>query len=376
MRIANRILEIEESKTIAIEMLIRKLRSEGKNIISFGAGQPSEPTYNQIISATKDALNKGRTTYSIVSGENELKEFILKDFPGEEASNVIVSNGAKQVLANVFSTITNPGDEIIVPAPYWVSFSTQIKLCEGIPVFVEHKKDNQLDIEAIEAAITEKTKAIIINTPNNPTGAVYTRENLEELADFANKKNLFIISDECYDSFVYDGVRHVSPYEFESIRNQLLVIRSFSKNYSMTGFRIGYGIGPIEIIKGMTKLQGHITGNVCTFAQHGARGAAYITPDEIEKRRQLFEKKRDIALRYTQELFDCDKPQGAFYLFPNIQSKLNGRTSEEFCLEMIEKAGVGLVPGEAFGKPGYIRISYTCSVEELHEGFRRLKEQL
>jgi aspartate aminotransferase len=372
MRLSDRIQAIEESKTVQYTPLIQQLRAAGKEVINLAVGEPEYDTPPEIIAATKRALDAQETRYSAVGGISELKSRLSRQFDGYDENNIILSNGSKQSLYSIFQVICNPGDQIIIPRPYWVSFSEQVRLAGAKPVFV-NTVNHRLDCKAIEEAINPKTRAILLNSPNNPTGAVFPKKDLEQIVRIALTHDLFLISDEAYALFVYDGVEYESVFTFEAVRERLVVIRSFSKSYSMTGFRIGYAAAPNAIVNAMRKFQSHLTGNVCTFAQHGALAALELDNSVIEQRRYDLEKKRDMAYQRASQHFDCLKPQGAFYLFPDISKHLkSGATSEGFAAHLIENAGVAVVPGEAFGTPKHIRISYAVPEDQLIQGFERI----
>jgi len=257
-----------------------------------------------------------------------------------------------------------------------VIFPEHVKLAGGRPVFVD-TCSHQLDCEKIKRAITPKTRAILINSPNNPTGAVYPAEDLARIAEIALEQDLYLISDEANRLFVYDKAKAASLFDIEDIRDLLIVTRSFSKNYGMTGFRIGYIAAPQEFIRAVAGLQSHMTGNVCTFAQYGSLKALDMNHRELEAWRTDMASKRDYAYRQAAEIFNCQKPQGAFYLFPDVRRHLqNGVTSAEFAGRLLETAGVAVVPGEAFGMPGHIRISYAVSKDKLASGFDKIREAL
>lgn len=372
MRLSNRIQEIEESRTVQFTPLILELKKQGKEIINFAVGEPEYETPAEIIAATKNALDIQKTRYGPVAGIRQLKSGIAKRFDGYDEENILLSNGSKQSLYSIFQIICNPLDEVIIPRPYWVSFSEQVKLSGGKPVFVDTKR-HQLDCDGIEKAITNKTKAIVINTPNNPTGAVYPKKDLEKIARFSSESDFYIVADESYDFFVYDGLLHESVFIFRDVRDRTIITGSFSKSYSMTGFRVGYVAGAKEIIKELSKFQSHLTGNVCTFAQYGALAALSLDKNIIAHRLSELQKKREIAYKYVSELFDCIKPQGAFYLFPDISKHLkNGETSEDFSAYLLANTGVAVVPGEAFGLPNHIRISYAVPENILIRGFEKI----
>jgi aspartate aminotransferase len=276
----------------------------------------------------------------------------------------------------MFQAICDPMDEVIIARPYWVSFPQQVKLAGGRPVFVD-TNDHQLDIEKIEQAISPKTRAILINSPNNPTGAVYPMHELAKIAELALKHNLFIISDEAYSAYHYDGLRAESMFALEEIRPRLIVTRSFSKGFNMTGFRIGYVAAASEIIAALNKLQSHVTGNVCSFVQYGALAALETKDSELVGWREDLQRKRDFAFSKISRLFNCVRPQGAFYLFPDVSPHLgNGATSADLARRLLEETGVAVVPGEEFGTPGHIRISYAVSQDDLASGLAKITEAL
>lgn len=372
MKLSQRICQTEASRTVRFSTLIDQMKREGKNIINFAIGEPEFETPESVRQAVKEALDAGETRYGPVGGIHELRSALARQFAGYGPENILVSNGSKQVLYSLFQVICNPGSEVIIPSPYWVSFSQQVILAGGKPVLV-NTKNHQLDCAAIEKAVTPETAAILINSPNNPTGAVYPASDLKIIADLAEKHDLFIISDEAYEYFVYDGLPFISPFSFENIRDRLIVIRSFSKSFSMTGFRIGYAAGPEEVINAMAKLQSHSTGNVCTFAQYGALAALSLDQRILSERKKEMEKKREIACTYTAGLFPCIRPGGAFYLFPDISEYLaETDTDEDFCTYILENTGVAVVPGRAFGRAGHVRISYGISENLLKEGFEKI----
>ncbi|NQU79486.1 aminotransferase class I/II-fold pyridoxal phosphate-dependent enzyme [Candidatus Woesearchaeota archaeon] len=326
MKISARVEGISESGTVKMSSLITE------DIIDLAVGELDFPTPLPIINSTIEALTSGKTRYSSVAGLDELRD------------GGLVTNGAKQALYMTLQTVCSLGDEVIVILPYWPTFSEQVKLAGGTPVFA--------DISDVKSSVTDKTRAILINTPNNPTGAVYSRKLLEEIA----KLGLIVISDETYCAFVYEG-NHVS---MRDVLPESIVITSYSKTYSLAGYRVGIVKGPEDFISSMIKLQGHCTGNVCTFAQQGALAA---------KGKPFFEEmkeRRDVAYARCSKLWPCEKPAGGFYLFPktdvNVQDLL--------------KIGVAVVAGEVFGAPGHIRISFTQSVDKINEAFDRIEKWL
>jgi aspartate aminotransferase len=376
MNLSDRINSVEESQTVQFTRLLQQLRRQGREVIDLAVGEPQLNTPPSVIEATKRALDDGRTRYGAVSGLQELKSGLAGQFEGYDDGNIIISNGSKQCLFSVFQVLCNPSDEVIIPSPYWVSFPQQVIIAGGKPVFVD-TRNHQLDCEAIERAISNRTRAILINSPNNPTGAVYPAKDLEKIVRMALEHELYIISDEAYGVFVYDGMKAESLFDFKMIRDRLVVIRSFSKAYSMTGYRIGYMAASSDIITAAGRLQSHLTGNTCTFAQYGALAALDMDERIFAGWRNELGKKRDYAYSRTKKLFECLKPQGAFYLFPNVRQHLrNGMTAVDFAARLLENYGVAVVPGEAFGMSGHIRISYAVSKENLVSGFNKIAEAL
>jgi aspartate aminotransferase len=311
-----------------------------------------------------------------VPGLPELRQALARDFEGYGAENIILSNGSKMSLYSIFQVICNPGDEVMVPRPYWVSFVEQIKLAGGIPVMVD-TVNHQLDVKAMERAMNEKTRALIINSPNNPTGAVYPEATLRDLLELARARGIYVISDEAYVHFVYDLPAPVSLFSFNIHREALLVVKSFSKQYNMTGFRIGYVAASKEIVQAMTRFQGHTSGNVCTFAQHGALAAVTMNGDLAARQKAALKTKRDLTFHTLAALFPCILPQGAFYIFPDISKSLKkGETAGDFAKDLLEKTGVAVVPGEAFGMEGHIRLSYAAPENMLVEGLERITQYM
>jgi aspartate aminotransferase len=372
MRLSDRVNQIEESGTVQFTLLLQQMRKAGREVIDLAVGEPPYDTPTDVIEATKQSLDQGKTKYGPVAGLQELKSRLAQQFEDCNEKNIIISNGSKQCLYTMFQAICDPLDEVIISRPYWVSFPQQVKLAGGRPIFVD-THNHQLDIDNIEQAISPKTRAILVNSPNNPTGAVYPAHVLEKIAALALKHNLYVISDEAYSSYVYDGLQPESMFKFKEIRRQLIVTRSFSKGFNMTGFRIGYVAASMDVIAALNKLQSHVTGNVCTFAQHGALAALGMSKNDIAPWRLDLEKKRDYAYSKINGLFDCIKPQGAFYLFPDVSRHLdNGMTAADLARRLLEETGVAVVPGEEFGMPGYLRISYAVSEDKLVSGLEKI----
>ena len=376
IKLANRINAVEESKTARFIPLFDLLQKQGKKIINFAVGEPHYSTPQEVIDAVKTALDRGQTRYGPVAGLFELRKTLAELYKGYGPDNIIILNGSKHCLYAIFQVIINPLDEVIIPLPCWVSFAQQVKLAGGKPVFVK-TINHQLDIPAIESAITSRTRAILINSPNNPTGAVYPAKDLAKIAKIAQANDLYIVSDEAYEHYIYDGKPHISIFSFREIQDKTIITKSFSKHFQMTGFRIGYVAANSEIVGAIIKFQSHCTGNVCTFAQHGALAALGLAKKITAAYLSDLAAKREIAFQLANNLFECIKPAGAFYLFPDIREHLtSGETSRNFATRLLEKTGVAVVPGDDFGIKGHIRISYAVSEPTLLQGFEKIKEVL
>ena len=373
---ADRINRIEPSGTVQLTATLTELRARGVDVIDMAVGEPDFAVNPEIIAATSAALSKGLTRYGPVGGLPALRKRIAANFEGCEAEHVIVTNGAKQALYSLFQVICPKGAEVVIPTPCWVSFSHQVQLAGGRPVLVPTIA-HQPDLAAIEQAIGPQTVALLINSPNNPTGAVYPPDLIEALGDLCRRHDLWLISDEAYRDFNFSGSEHFDPFDIPRLRDRLITVRSFSKTYGMTGFRVGLAVAPTGVIQALERLQSHLSGNVCTFAQHGAL-AALDLPDEIlDDRRRQYERRRDRAFGLTSELFDCQKPQGAFYLLPTI-GRYRDRFASGIALAgfLLEHAHVAVVPGEHFFAPGHVRISFATSGDRIEEGVHRMRKVL
>lgn len=365
---------IAESGTVGFTPLLARLKSQGREIIDFAVGEPVREAPGAVIRAVKQALDKGCTRYGPVAGLPSLRERLAHAYDGYGAQNVLISNGSKQALFLAFQAILNPEDEVIILRPSWVSFEEQVKMAGGRPVFVE-TRDHQLDADAVHRAISVKTRALVLNSPNNPTGAVYRDGDVRAVLALAATHGIFVLSDEAYRGFVYDGLMPARPYDMTPDRDRLVITRSFSKQYAMTGFRVGYTVAAEAVIRAMTAFQGHCSGNVCTFAQHGAAAALKMDGKAFAAWKEALSRNRDLVYEGLNTRFDCIRPAGAFYMFPSVEKHLAPKqTSAEFAADLLEKSGVAVVPGEAFGAPGHIRISYAVSPETLAEGIKRINE--
>jgi aspartate aminotransferase len=383
LTISQRVQAIEESSTVKLFGQVEALKASGKQIITFNLGEPDFDPPAPIMNATRKALDENQTKYSANPGLKTLREAILvklKNDNGIDAKleNILVANGSKQVLYNLFQTILNPGDEVIVLRPYWVTFPEGIKLAGGIPVFVD-TVEHQPDLALIEAAITPKTKAVLINSPNNPTGALYPAETLRAIGHLCLEKGVYLISDEAYELLAFDGAKHVSVASLDpAFAENTITVQTFSKSYCMTGFRIGFMVAPAGLIKAIGNLHSHLTGNVCTFAQYGAIAALTMDQHYLTDMLDIFQRRLEVAWPLCNELFECVKPGGAFYCFPNVEKYLGDRFADDNALaaHLLNEALVATVPGSAFGAPGHLRISFSCSEDDIREGYARIRQVL
>lgn len=391
MELSRKSQRIEASVTLAITAKAKEMKENGIDVISFGAGEPDFNTPENIINAAIKAMQEGNTKYTNVNGILPLREAICKKFKEDNGliykpSQIVVSTGAKQSLANVFLAILNPGDEVIVPNPYWVSYPELIRLADGKAVFVESNETYSYKFtkENLEKVVTEKTKAIILNTPNNPTGTIYNREELIQIAEFAKKHDLIIVSDEMYEKLIYDGESHVS---IASVSNdayeRTIVINGLSKSYAMTGWRLGYCGATEKIAKLMTNIQSHMTSNVCSITQYAAIEALNGPQDKVKEMIAEFEKRRNYMANTLEEMNNLSiiKPQGAFYIMINIDKclgkEINGEKindSMDFSAKLLEDEKVAVIPGKAFGLDNYVRVSYATSMELIEKGLERINK--
>ena len=382
---------IEQSVTLEITAKAKELRESGVDVISFAAGEPDFNTPQNILDAAKKAMDNGNTKYTATSGIIELRKAICKKLKEDnnlsyKENQIVVSTGAKQSLANSFMAILNPGDEVIVPIPYWVSYPELIKLADGNPVFVNTGEENdyKYNVEALEKVVTEKTKAIILNNPNNPTGTIYSKDELISLSEFAKKYNLIIIADEIYEKLIYDGKEHVSIASLsEDAYNRTIVINGLSKTYAMTGWRVGYTASSVQIAKIMSNIQSHMTSNTCSITQYAALEALTGPQQEIKNMISEFEIRRNYMYKELEEIEDINiiKPQGAFYVMVNIENTIGKKVKNEvinssmdFAKLLLENENVAVIPGKAFGLDNYIRLSYATSIEAIEKGIKRLKK--
>jgi aspartate aminotransferase len=383
--LSERVQQLTPSPTLAITAVANALKQQGQNVVGLGAGEPDFNTPEHILTAAKEAMDKGYTKYTASGGIKELKEAIVVKFANENGltyslKQVMVTVGGKEGLYNLFQVVINPGDEVIIPAPYWVSYIEQVKLAGGVPIVVNGAEENGLKITAkqLEVAITDKTKAVIINSPSNPTGMIYTKQELQELGKVAVDHDLLIVSDEIYEHLIYDDNPHVSIATLgEEFYKRTVIVTGVSKTYAMTGWRIGFVAGPVEIIQAMTDLQSHSTSNPTSIAQYAAVAALTGTQAPVETMRAAFRERRDYAIRRINAIpgFRCLTPPGAFYSFINVKEALGEHyaTADEWSKVLLEEELVAVVPGSAFGAEEFIRISYATSLENLKEAFNRIE---
>jgi aspartate aminotransferase len=380
MKLAKRVEQVTPSLTLSIDAKAKALKASGVDICSFSAGEPDFATPDHILAAAKQALDDGKTRYGPAAGEPKLREAIAQKLQKDNglcfgAENVIVTNGGKHSLFGLMLAMIDAGDEVIIPAPFWVSYPEMVRLAGGVPVIVPTDEKSQFKITPtqLQAAITPKTKLFIINSPSNPTGMVYTPAELEALAAIVVANDLLVVSDEIYEKLIYDGAQHVSIGALgPEIYERTLVSSGFAKAYSMTGWRVGWLAGPAEIIRAATLIQGHSTSNVCTFAQWGAIAALEGAQTCVETMRVAFAERRQAMFDYVNAIpgLSCAKPDGAFYLLPSIAQ--TGMTSLEFCDALLEEQKVALIPGIAFGADDFIRLSYATDMTTIQRGMERL----
>lgn len=382
MKLAARISQVSPSLTLAIAAKAKAMKAEGIDVCSFSAGEPDFDSPAHVKAAAKKALDEGKTKYGPAAGEPRLRQAIADKLRREnnldyQAENIIVTNGGKHSLFNLMQALIEPGDEVIIPAPYWVSYPEMVKLVGGNPVVVMTDEANGYKIqpEILRSAITPKTKLFVLNSPSNPTGMVYTPEEIKALAEVIVEKDILVVSDEIYEKILYDGAKHLSIGSLnDEIFARTIVSNGFAKGYSMTGWRLGYLAAPVELIKAATIVQGHSTSNVCTFAQYGAIAALEESQDCVEEMRQAFAKRRKVMLERINSIpgLNCLQPDGAFYLFPDISE--TGLKSLDFCKTLLEEHQVAVIPGVAFGADNNIRLSYATDMATIEKGMDRLEK--
>jgi aspartate aminotransferase len=385
MDLAERMKLITPSMTLAIDAKAKKLKDEGQDILNFGVGEPDFNTPQVICDAAKKAIDEGHHKYTPAAGTLELRKaiggYLNREYKvSYEPADIVVSGGAKHSLYNAFLALVNPGDEVLIPSPFWVSYPEQVKFAGGVPVYVDcpESAEFKLTPEALAAKITSKTKVLILNSPSNPTGAVVGRKAMEGIAELILKHKIWVISDEIYSKLIY-GEEHVCfPALSKEVAAQTILINGMSKAFAMTGWRIGYAAGPSKIMKAIADFQSHSTSNPTAIAQKASVAGLAMPDSEIQKMVDVFKTRRDIIVDGLNAIpgVKCLKPDGAFYVFPNVKGLLKpGRaTSMELSEYLLDKAKVAITPGIAFGAEGYLRISYATSEKNILEGLKRIKE--
>ncbi|WP_297417133.1 pyridoxal phosphate-dependent aminotransferase [Clostridium sp.] len=389
MNLSKKAGNISPSITLAITAKANELKSQGVDVISFGVGEPDFNTPENIIQAAIKAMNEGKTKYTPAGGLLELKQTICNKFKNDNGleykpSQITISTGAKQCLANVFMATLNPGDEVLISVPYWVSYPELVKLADGVPVIVDtsEEKKYKYTVADLEKALTSRTKAIVLNSPNNPTGTIYHEDELLDIANFAKKHDLLIISDEIYEKLIYDGEKHISIAALnDDAYERTVVINGVSKTYSMTGWRLGYVAASEKITKLMTSIQSHMTSNVNTIAQYAAIEALNGPVEDLNNMIKEFENRRNFMISKLEKLFEVSiiRPSGAFYIMVNISSYLNTtfkdqaiNNSVDFAKVLLEEEKVAVIPGAGFGLDDYIRLSYATSIDVIENGIDRI----
>lgn len=393
-RVSARIGAISESATLAVDAKAKALKAAGRPVIGFGAGEPDFPTPDYIVEAAVAACHNPKFhRYTPAGGLPDLRSAIaektLRDSGYQvEAANVLVTNGGKQAIYEAFATLLDPGDEVIVPAPYWTTYPESIRLAGGVPVDVvaDETTGYRVSVEQLEAARTERTKVLLFVSPSNPTGAVYTREQVEEVGRWAAEHGLWVLTDEIYEHLVYGEAEfHSLPVVVPELRDKCVVVNGVAKTYAMTGWRVGWVVGPEDVVKAAANLQSHATSNVSNVAQAAALAAVSGNLEAVSRMREAFDRRRRTMVRLLNEIDGvlCPEPEGAFYAYPSVKAllgkEIRGRrpaTSVELAELILEEAEVAVVPGEAFGTPGYLRLSYALGDDDLATGVGRIQKLL
>lgn len=388
--LAKRVLDLEESATLAVAERAAQMQAQGIDVVSFGAGEPDYDTPQHIKQAAVDALGKGLTKYTAASGIPALKAAIAKKFQRDnglsyEPSQILVSCGSKHSIYNALQALVDPGDDVIVPAPFWVSYPQMATCAGGRSAIVETREADGFKMrpEQLRRALTKKAKVLVLCSPSNPTGIVYSAEELRALAEEIEKTDLYVISDEIYERLVYDGTRHVSIATFGTMRERTLVVNGVSKAFAMTGWRIGYMAGPKEAVGAAAKIQSHATSNPTSISQYAALAALEAGYAETDKMAAEYARRRDVIVRGLRSIpgVTCVEPKGAFYAFPNV-SGLYGRSaagkpidgSGSFAAALLDQAHVAVVPGAPFGSDAHVRLSYAISMERIEAGLERIRK--
>jgi aspartate aminotransferase len=390
-KLSLRAQQVEGSKTIQLTMKARDMRKQGIDILIFGQGEPDFHTPAHISEAAYKAIKEGRTKYTPTAGIMELRQAISEKLRVDnglhyQPNQVIVSAGAKHSLTNIFFALLNPGDEAIIPVPAWLSYWEQVKLAGGVPVLIQTKEGNEFKLtpEELEAAITPKSKCVMINSPGNPTGSVYSREELEQLAEVCVKHDLIVIADEIYEKLIYDGEEHVSIGSLgQDIFERTIVVNGFSKAYAMTGWRMGYAAAPVEIAKAMDDIQSHMTSNPTAFVQVASIDALTGSQEPVREMVEEYDRRRKRMVQMINEIpgIECSMPKGAFYAFPSIQGLIGkqamGETiynDDDLSSLLLEHANILVVPGSSFEMKNHIRLSYATDMETIEKGMKQFRD--
>ncbi len=384
---------VHASSTMAIDSMYKNMKAQGIDVVGFGAGEPDFPTPDNIKEACIRALNENKTKYTAASGIIELKKAVCQRMKEDcgvdyQPSQVVIASGAKHIVYLTVRALVNPGDEVVIPAPYWVSYSEIVRMCGGIPVIAQTREEDEFKLtpQELDEAITDNTKCVLFNSPSNPTGMMYTREELRALADVCIARDVYIIADEIYYKLVYDGREFVSVAALgEDVKERTILINGVSKSYAMTGWRIGYSLAPEHITKVMSNYVSHSTAAPSTLSQWAAVEALTGPQDTVETMRQAFEARRNYMVDRvnSMELVSCLKPEGAFYIMMNIRKVFGKKcgdvvidSCDTFASQLLEKGLVAVVPGSGFDAPDYVRWSYATSLENIKEGMDRLEKFL
>ena len=390
IKLSKNLENIPPSATVTMTQMARDLKEQGNDVVSLSAGEPDFDTPDHIKNAAIDAINRGETKYTAVDGIDELKEAIIKKFKKDNnlsflKENISVAPGGKTIIYNAMIATLNPGDEVIIPAPYWVSYPDIVKLAGGNPIIIKTKESNNFKINSsdLEENITEKTKWIILNSPSNPTGACYSEDDIREIAKVLIKHpHVYILSDDIYEHVTYEGFKFFTIAQIADLKERVLTMNGVSKAYSMTGWRIGYAAGPKEIIKAIAKIQSQSTTNPSSISQAAAVEALNGTQDFIKERATSFQERRDFVVKALNEIdgIECQNPDGAFYVFPSCKGLIGKKdstgkelkTDTDFVQSLLENSGVAVVQGSAFGLEGFFRISYATSIENLKKALEKI----
>ena len=384
---------VHASSTMAIDSMYKNMKAQGIDVVGFGAGEPDFPTPDNIKEACIRAIAENRTKYTAASGIIELKQAVCQRMKEDcgvdyQPSQVVIASGAKHIVYLTVRALVNPGDEVVIPAPYWVSYSEIVRMCGGIPVIAQTREEDEFKLtpQELDEAITDNTKCVLFNSPSNPTGMMYTREELRALADVCIARDVYIIADEIYYKLVYDGREFVSVAALgEDVKERTILINGVSKSYAMTGWRIGYSLAPEHITKVMSNYVSHSTAAPSTLSQWAAEEALTGPQDTVETMRQAFEARRNYMVDRvnSMELVSCLKPEGAFYIMMNIRKVFGKKcgdvvidSCDTFASQLLEKGLVAVVPGSGFDAPDYVRWSYATSLENIKEGMDRLEKFL